>query len=299
MLWSDVLATFKIVVSTLNAFANVPLFTISGTEVTVTTLITVALILLLTWRLSRFAQMAAERALAHRNMGDPANRHQLKRLIHYVVMVSGGAVAMETVGISLSTLFAAGAVFAVGIGFAMQNIAQNFVSGVILLVERTIKPGDVLEVEGMMVKVQELNIRTTVVRALSGEEVIVPNSVLAQSNVRNFTGSDKWYRLTVDVGVAYGSDMRRVRQVLEQVAPELEWVNSEPASDVLLLGFGASTVDWRVRVWMNDPWSATPKLSALREAVWFALLDADIEIAFPQVDVHFDEPVLHALQRSA
>ncbi len=127
-------------------------------------------------------------------------------------------VAMRTTGIRLDALFAAGAVFAVGFGFAMQNIAQNFVSGVILLFERTIKPGDVIEVGGQIVKVQQMSIRATIVRTLDEEDVIVPNSSLVQSNVKNFTLEDNIYRVRVTVGVSYSSDVPKVKAALEGCA---------------------------------------------------------------------------------
>jgi potassium-dependent mechanosensitive channel len=111
-------------------------------------------------------------------------------------------------------LFAAGAVFAVGLGFAMQNIVQNFVSGVILMVERTIKPDDVLEVEGDIVRVQKMRIRATMVRTRNEEELIIPNSTLVQGAVKNYTLTDSRFLLGTVVGVTYGSDMQLVREVL-------------------------------------------------------------------------------------
>jgi len=208
----------------------------------------------------------------------------------------GVLVAMRTTGIRLDALFAAGAVFAVGFGFAMQNIAQNFVSGVILLFERTIKPGDVIEVGGQIVKVQQMSIRATIVRTLDEEDVIVPNSSLVQSNVKNFTLEDNIYRVRVTVGVSYNSDVPRVKAVLEACARSMDYREKGYEPRVLLLGFGASALEFEASVWMRDPWNHRIAGSKLREAIWLAFRQEQISIAFPQVDVHIDLPIAESLR---
>jgi small-conductance mechanosensitive channel len=187
-------------------------------------------------------------------------------------------------------------VFAVGLGFAMQNLAQNFVSGVILLLERSIKPGDILEVESRVVRVQETGIRSTLVRTRDEEEMIVPNSTLVQATVKNFTLKDALYRVRVLVGVTYSSDLALVRKTLEEVGEKLTWRVPNRACQILLLEFGNSSVDFEVAVWTDDPWLARLHSSELREAIWWAFQEQGIVIAFPQVDVHFDPPVNESLQ---
>ena len=136
------------------------------------------------------------------------------RLVHYLIVVTGVGVALNTMGINLTALFAAGALFAVAIGFAMQNLTANFVSGVILLAERAIKPGDVIEFEGQMVRVRDMGIRATVARTLNDEDLLIPNSQIVQSTVSNYTFRDTLYRLRVMVGVSYASDLEVVRKTL-------------------------------------------------------------------------------------
>ncbi|NIV35607.1 MAG: mechanosensitive ion channel [Anaerolineae bacterium] len=230
----------------------------------------------------------ASRVLRERGMATEGASSTALSLLHYLILLTGFAIALQTLGIELGALFAAGAVFAVGLGFAMQNIAQNFVAGVILLVEQSIRPGDVLEVEGTVVQVQQTGIRSTVVRSRDGEDLIVPNSILVQSTVRNFTLKDSVYRLTTSVGVAYNSDMKLVRATLEEVTDRLPWREDSPAPQVFLREFGDSAVQFDVAVWMTDPWIARRRLSDLNEAMWHALQEKGIQIAFPQVDVHFD-----------
>jgi small-conductance mechanosensitive channel len=216
------------------------------------------------------------------------------RLVHYSVIIIGFGIGLQTVGINISALFAAGAVFAIAIGFAMQNIVQNFVSGIILLLERTIKPGDILEVEGNVVRVVDMGIRTTIVRTWREEELIMPNSVFAQATVKNYTMRDNEFRLGVEVGVAYDSDMKKVIEVLETTAHKVSWRLPEPEPRVLLQDFGDSAVIFGVYVNVDDPWKQRVYMSELRKAIWFAFIEANITIAFHQVDIHFDPPVTEA-----
>ena len=282
----------------LREFLAVPLVTIGGARITVGALLTFGVVLLLAWGLSRLLQGALSRALRPRH-GQTEMRKGIevtRRLVHYGVMTLGIALGLHVMGINLAALFAAGAVLAVAVGFAMQNIAQNFVSGLILLVERSIQPGDVLEVEGRVVRVVDMRIRSTVCRSRDEEEFIVPNSVLVQSTVKNFTLRDDLLRLRVEVGVVYGSDMALVRRVLEETAASFEGRTTRYDPVVLLKRFGSSSVDFEVSVWTEDPWRAPKTLSDLHEAVWWSLREAGVTIAFPQLDVHFDEDALSALR---
>lgn len=217
------------------------------------------------------------------------------RLIHYGFIVVGIALAMQTAGIKLGAIFAAGAVFAVGFGFAMQNIAQNFVSGVILLIERTIKPGDVLEIGGAIVKVMKMSIRATIVRTLDDEDIIVPNSTLVQSNVKNYTLEDNLYRVKVVVGVSYDSDLKLVREVLEKTTADVTWRDRNYPPRVLLIAFGSSAVEYETSAWMHEPFNYRIASSDLREAIWVAFKRANIVISYPQVDVHFPQSVAQNL----
>ncbi len=218
------------------------------------------------------------------------------RLIHYGFILLGLALSLHLAGIKLGAVFTAGAVFAVGFGFAMQNIAQNFVSGVILLIERTIKPGDVLEIGGYIVKVMKMSIRATIVRTLDDEDIIVPNSTLVQSNVKNYTLEDNLYRVKVMVGVSYDSDLKLVREILEKTTGDIPWRDRNYPPRVLLLNFGHSAVEYETSAWMHEPFNYRIASSELREAIWVAFKRAGITIAYPQVDVHLPQALTLGLQ---
>jgi len=278
-------------VSLLQRVLDWHLFELGGTPVTVITLVTALILVLVSYGLSHLIQRVLGRAMRRRQLADLGTVHVAQRLLHYTIMLVGVGVALDTMGIELGALFAAGAIFAVGLGFAMQNIAQNFVAGVILLIERSIKPNDVLEVEGLVVRVVQMGIRATLARTRDEEELIIPNGVLVQSTVKNYTLRDSLYRLRAQVGVVYGSDMAQVAQTLKAMADKLTWRRVEKDPLVLIIGFGDSSVNFEVSVWIDDPWSARPYMSKLNDAIWWALKDNDIVIAFPQLDVHFDPPI--------
>lgn len=290
MAWREIATKAQSILST-------KLFDLAGTPVSLATVLVFVLIIVATFCASHLLQRGLARVFVRRGLADAGNLGVGKRLLHYATVLVGLGIALETVGIDLKALFAAGAVFAVAIGFAMQTITQNFVSGVILLVERVIKPGDVIEFDGTIAKVQTMGIRATIVRTADEEEIIVPNSHLVQNAIKNFTLQDALFRVRAPVGVAYGADMKEVWRVLEETAVGLEWRNKSREPVILLREFGASSVNFEVSVWIDDPWTRQRCKSMLLDAMWWALKNDGIVIAFPQVDVHFDPPVEESLRR--
>lgn len=278
-------------------FFDVKLFDLGTTPITVGTVVVMLAVLLVTWLMSWVVRRAIRKAFKLRGLEDEGTVGVVTRLTHYLLLGAGLFAALRVAGIDLSALFAAGALFAVALGFAMQNMTANFVSGVILLSERAIKPGDVLQIEGKLVRVRDMGIRATIVRTLDDEDLIIPNTILVQSTVTNHTFRDNLMRLRVTVGVSYGSDMRQVRQVLAEAAEGIVWRYPDKGPVVLLTDFGNSSVDFEVSVWIEDPWRSRWGRSDLREAIWWALKDAGITIAFPQLDLHLDEPVVESIRR--
>jgi len=141
-----------------------------------------------------------------------------------------------------------------------------------------------------------MGIRATIARSLDEEEIIVPNSAIVQSTVTNYTLRDSLYRLRCTVGVTYGSDMARVKEVLQKVAEGISWRTQMRDPMVLLTEFGNSSVNFEVSIWMEDPWRIRSARSEVHEGIWWAFREAGITIAFPQLDVHFDPPVVESLQ---
>ena len=284
----------------LRAMLDFRLFELGGSVITTATLLTTGLLVTVTVIAARALSSFVSRVLLKRG-GKPGPVGTISTLLRYLVLVIGIAVALETAGINLAALFAAGALFAVGLGFAMQSIAQNFVAGVILLVERSIQPGDILRVEGKVVQVLDMGIRASVARTRDGEDLVIPNAVLIQTTVTNHTLKDSIHRIKVPVGVTYDSDMAVVKETLTAVARTVSerYAIEGKAPQVILTDFGDNSVNWEVAIWMNDPWTSRPAESALHEAIWWAFKDKGIVIAFPQLDVHLDAPVTTALVKAA
>lgn len=270
---------------------------VGGTTITIATAISAAVIIVLSTWLAKVVRRTVRSVFERRGLTDEGTAATVGGILYYLILVAGLGVALQTMGIDLAALFAAGAIFAIGLGFAMQNIAQNFVSGLILLTERSIKPGDVVEVEGDVVKVGQMGIRATIVMTRDGETIIVPNSVLAQSSVKNYTLDGPYFRLGVTVGVAYSSNLRRVRARLEEVAREIHGRIEGREPEIYLTEFGDNAVIYDVYVWMSNPWRERAARSMLCEAIWWAFKDEGVVIAFPQIDVHLDEDVTQALKK--
>ncbi|MCB9625010.1 MAG: mechanosensitive ion channel [Sandaracinus sp.] len=278
---------------------QIDLFEISGTRITLMTAVTALVVMGLTLLISRLLRKVVRRAFAIRGAVDDGTVNAVASLLHYVVLFVGFGIALQTVGINLSALFAAGAVFAVAIGFAMQTVAQSFVAGVMLLVERTIRPGDVLVIDGKVVKVSRLGIRATVVETLDGEHVLVPNDSLVREKITNLSYEHSDVRVTVMVGVAYESDLDATIEALEEAARSMKNAVTHRTPAVFLESFGDSSVNFRVCAWLGNPWASARFASDLRLGVWRALKKAEITIAFPQLDVHFDREATIRLDRAA
>jgi small-conductance mechanosensitive channel len=269
------------------AAARAPLFQLGGNEVSPVTLLTlVAIVWGSTW-VARAANAALRPVLELRL--DQVNREGtvrvIERLLTYSVVALGSVIALQTAGVDLSALLATGAAFAVGISLALQSVTQSFVSGLILLFERSVKPGDILELEGEPVRVRSIGVRSTIVTTLDDEEVIVPNARLVDGNIVNFTLSDTRLRVRAKVGVSYGSDLAEVEAALQRAAQPLHQV-TDVSPVVLLLDFADSSVVFEVSIWVEDPWRVRTVSSELRKSIWWSLKASGITIPYPQLDLH-------------
>jgi small-conductance mechanosensitive channel len=270
-------------------------FSLQNTAITVGNLIIVVVILLIAYVVSKLVQRALTKALGDETAEQRAARKTTNRLVHYAMMLIGLGIGLGTMGINLSALFAAGAVFAVGIGFAVQNILENFFSGLVLMFDRSIRPGDVIDIEGEITRVRDIRVRTTTVTNLDGEEYIVPNSKLAQSTVKNLSGPTRGHRVRASVGVHYDSDLDVVFETLKKTADNYEGRDESRETLVLLQEFGSSSVNFDVFIWIRSAWTTPRDRSQLMKMVWDALEEAGVVIAYPQIDVHFDDEFVSRL----
>ena len=265
---------------------NDEIFHVGGTSFTPISLIIFGSILVSTFLLSAIARRAVRRRMLADGNGNEAAAQVTGRLVHYLVVLIGFGAALTAAGVNMSALVAASAIFGVAFGFAMQNVVENFVSGILLIVERSIRPGDVITVSEKSVRVADIRIRTTLVETLDQDFLIVPNSVLASSVVNNFTMGDPGSRLRITVGVSYESDPHHVYRVLGECAQQL--CSGEDFSDpeIHFEDYGESALIFEVAIWMAAPWAIEENNTKLRFAVWDALKAEGIQIAYPQLDVH-------------
>lgn len=211
----------------------------------------------------------------------------LQRIGIYCLWLLFGLFSLNLLGISLTNFAVIAGGLSVGIGFGMQTIISNFVSGLILLFDRAIQPGDIIEVNGIWAKVMSVNIRNTEVQTFENAKIFLPNSTLIANQVTNWTHrNDVKIRRDVLVGVAYGSDVQLVKKILLETAAEHPAVMSSPEPWVIFNDFGASSLDFILRFWVRHVDLGLSSCSEIREAIDAKFREHGVEIPFPQMDVH-------------
>ena len=217
---------------------------------------------------------------------EPALADALGTISRYFVVLGGLFFAAGHLGFDLTSLKIVLGALSVGIGFGLQTIVNNFVSGLILMFERAVKRGDIIKVGGVEGRVLSIGLRSSVVRTRSGHEIIVPNSSFISGQVDNLSFRDTMVRQDVQVGVSYSADPEQVRRILIELAAKKPNVLNDPAPTVLFTGYGASSLDFELRAWTMDIWTLPSLKSELLFSAWYALKEAGIEIPFPQMDLH-------------
>jgi small-conductance mechanosensitive channel len=229
------------------------------------------------------------RYIQHTKM-DRGARDALLKITGYLGFTLAVILGLKLTGISFAGLAFVGAALGVGIGFGLQNIVNNFLSGLILLFERPIKAGDFVTVGGVEGTVKQINIRSTEIETLDRQNVIVPNSELISQQVTNWVLHDPHGRLQIVIGVAYGSDTEKVREILRKVAEDNQQVLNDgvtsPKPKVLFMGFGDSSLDFELRVWIRQIRRRFDVTSDINFAIDKAFRENGVEIPFPQRDLH-------------
>ncbi len=239
--------------------------------------------------LSRFIRLLLDEDVFPRLSIAPGAASAASRLIYYALVTGGILFALAASGVELSNLTLLISALGVGIGFGLQGIVNNFVSGLVLAFERPFQVGDIIAVGEFTGRVRQIGLRASRVRTFEGAEVIVPNAQLIAGEVINWTLSDRMRRVELKVSVAYGSDTTKVRELLCKVAEENEQVAKTPAPKALFLGFGDSDMRFALRIWIAEAGDWPEISSDIYEAVNTALNAAGIEIPFPQRTVHLDK----------
>jgi small-conductance mechanosensitive channel len=237
-----------------------------------------------------------------RRQMDRGVRDSIKKLLHYAILAFGVLMALSLAGIELKNFAVLAGALGIGIGFGLQNIVNNFVSGLILLFERPIKIGDMVVLDNEWGTVRKIGLRSTTVETFDQSELIVPNSILVSEKVTNWTLSNEQCRIVVPVGVAYGSDVEKVLRILYDAAQTHPDVLDTPPPSAIFTAFGASSLDFELRVWAK---SVTHRLLIKNDLLLYIerrFREAEIEIPFPQRDLHLrsvDAAILQEWNTSA
>lgn len=274
-----------------------PLFSVGDTTTTLGSFLMGIILIIATLLLARITRKMVEGFVQRLHEQEAKEARAYGIVTQLIIWVIGFELALHVIGIRLTTLFATAGFFAIAAGFAAKNIVENFLSGSILRLERIIQPGDLIVVNGRPLIAQRVGMRIMKAQSFDGEDILIPNSLLAQSMVENLTRDDRLHRIQIRVGVAYESDLALVRETLEQAIDQLEWRSTAKNPEVYLREFGDSSVNYDVDVWIDEANDSRARLSDLHESVWRALKEKGITIAFPQLDLHLDQNVVDAVAR--
>lgn len=242
--------------------------------------------------LSYLSRFILEKRVYTRTVWNVAVQQTISTAANYGLMTLGIILALSFLGVNLRNLALIVGGLGIGVGFGLQNIVSNFVSGLILLFERPIKVGDALIIDGQLGKVKAIRVRSTVFETRDHCILIIPNSELLSSKIQNWTHFGKGpFRLTLKVGVAYGSDVEAVSEIINRVCRDNERVLPDPPPEIIFNKFGESSLEITIRVHLSNIIDdLDPATDELNRAIYLALGAAGIEIPFPQVDLHFKTP---------
>jgi len=283
--------TWKEVFSYLSDILNYQLFTLNKVPITVLSFLIFLFLFIFFISLAIFVRRALNQRVLKRFRIDAGTRYTLSRITQYIIITIGALISFDFIGVDLSSLAVVFGLLSVGIGFGLQNVTSNFISGLIILFERPISVGDRVMVNEIEGDVTEINIRSTMIQTVNNVSIIVPNSEFVSKDVVNYSHGDTSYRLDVNVGVAYGSDLDTVLKAMKEVADQNDNVMKRPEPEVHLIEFGESSWNMQLRAWIADVKRYPRIRNELNQAIVRTFRKYNIEIPFPQRDLHLRSSV--------
>ena len=290
--WSSLKRKLQSSYLRMRGLADTSLFSVGETPVTGKDVFRVLFILIFAWLLSRGARFAIARMSRGESPGTQASLYTVGRLTHYAIIIFAVFIALTSVGLDLSNLALVAGALSVGIGFGLQSIVSNFVSGLIILFEHTLRVGDYIELDtGLTGTVKSINVRSTLINTNDNIDIVVPNSEFVTTRLTNWTLGERVLRVRIPFGVAYGSDKELVKQAAIEAADEVQYTlkhmrGREP--DVWLVEYGDNSLNFLLLVWVNRQGARRPTRTraAYLWALETKLTEYGIEIPFPQRDLH-------------
>jgi len=281
------MVSFEKAVSWLKTFWNTELFSLGETTFTFKIFFLLIFSLFLLFYLTaKIRNLLVNKIFPRYNL-EIGISQSIGTLLRYILIILGLIIIFQTTGIDLSAIGLLIGALGIGIGFGLQNIVNNFISGIIILFERPVKVGDRIEIENLAGNIVSISARSTTIITNDNIAVIVPNSDLVSTRVINWSHNNRSVRLNFPVGVSYKEDPEKIRNILIEVANENPGVLQTPPPDVLFEEFGDSSLNFHLRVW-TDEYSDKPKVlkSQLYYAIFKKFKEENVEIPFPQRDIH-------------
>jgi small-conductance mechanosensitive channel len=276
----------KLLVPTVNLLDQLAV-SLGGVRISLLLLIKGVIVFTVLLKLASSASNLMEKRISDFTELTPSVKVLLSKALKITLLTVAVFVALSSLGINLSAFAFIGGAIGVGVGFGLQKVVSNLVSGVILLLDRSIKPGDVIEIGTTYGRIQSLGARYVSVATRDRMEYLIPNEDLITNQVVNWSFSDKLLRLKITVGVSYNADIHEVIRLMVTAAAGTARVLSDPKPACQLKNFGDSAIDMELRIWINDPENGVANVSsAVRLAIWDTFKKNGIEIPFPQRDVH-------------
>ena len=261
-------------------------FKVGGINISLISIVTGLLVFLISLTLVKMMKNRLSNNLLNRINMDEGIKHSLISGFSFTGFIISAILAIVAMGVDLSNLAVIAGALSVGIGFGLQDVIKNLVSGIILLFERPFKVGDWVLIGGEEGKIKQINIRSTEVETFNKASVIIPNATLISSSLTNLTHGNNWQRQTIAVGVSYDSDAEQVTKLLLECARSCKKVMKVPAPYVLFKNFGESSLDFELRIYVSDIWSGWSAGSDVRYEILRRFREANINIAYPQIVVH-------------
>lgn len=218
---------------------------------------------------------------------DPGRSMAVYQIVKYFIIVIAIVISLDIIGVKITILLAGSAALLVGIGLGVQQLFNDLVSGIVLLVEGTVSIEDIVELDGIVGKIEKINLRTSQLLTRDAISILVPNSKLVGDNVINWSHNRQSTRFHVEVGVAYGSDVPLVMRLIQEATTEHPDVVSKPQPGVRMIDFGDSSLDFKVNFWSQKMWMIEDVKSEIRIAIEKKFKDNGVTIPFPQRDLHF------------
>lgn len=266
------------------------IFPFAGYEITVRVVFLAALVIAATKGLVVVLTRFVLKPFFRRNGVDLGRSYAVTRIIRMLIYGTGFFIGLSLLEIEVGALWAAGAALLVGVGIGLQQTFNDFFCGLILLIEGPVEVGNVIEVDGFIGRVSEIGLRTSKVRTRDDIMIIVPNSHLITDNIINWSHNRRPLRFHIDIGVAYGSDVERVTELLEEAAADHDAILERPVSQVQFMGFGDSALDFRLYFYSQEPWRIETVKSDLRYRINALFVEHDVSIPFPQQDLWLRNP---------